>query len=163
MPPFRMLSKLPTRWVRPKVTLLGLQHSRKSFLISLSSKPVTWATIPQIRLAKVPRIKKFYIVWGLQSTKMLSQHQVKRFRDSSSPVKLPSPSPWREVMITCLSLWQICSRGACKSNLILLKCRNQSPTRKRLPCTLWWIHWQLLTRELHPNLAQVHRLVSSKN
>ena len=162
MPPFRMLSKLRTRWVRPKVTLLGQLHSRKLFPISLSSKPETWATIPQIRSAKVPRIKKFYIVWGLQSTKMLSQHRVKRFRDSS-PVKLPSLSPWREVTITCLSLWQICSRGACKSNLILLKCRNQSPTQKRLPCTLWWIHWQLLTRELHPNLAQAHRLVSSKN
>ena len=163
MPPFKMLSRLLTRWVRPKVTLLGLLHSRKLFLISSSSKPVTWATIPPIRLAKVPRIRKFYIVWGLQSTKMLHQHRVKRFRDSNNPVKLPNPNPLREVMITCLSLWQICSRGVYKSNLTLLKCRNQSPTRKRLPCTLWWTHWQLLTREPHPNLAQVHRLVSYRN
>ena len=159
---YKTPSKLPTRWARQRAMLLGPQPSRKSSLISWSSKPVTWAMIPLTQLARAPRIKRFCIVWGHRSIRMPHQPQALRFRDSSH-VRLHSPSHLREAPRICLFSWLTYSREASRSNLIPSKCRNQSPTRKRIPSTLWSIPWPLPTREPHQSLAQVHRRVSSKN
>ena len=162
MLPYKTPSKLPTRWARLRAMLLGLQPSRKLSLISWSSKPVTWAMIPLTLSAKTPRIKRFCIVWGHQSTRMLHQLQALRFRDSSH-VRLHSPSHLREAPRIYLYSWLTYSREAYRSNSIPSKCRSQSPTRKRIPSTLWSIPWPLPTREPHQSLAQAHRRVSSKN
>ena len=162
MLPYKTPNKLPTRWARPKAMLLGPRLSRRSSLISLSSRPVTWAMIPPTRLAKTPQIRRFCIVWGHQSIRMLLQPQALRFRVSSH-VRLHSPSHLREAQKICLSSWLTFSREAYRSNLTPSKCRSQSPTRKRIRSTLWSIPWPRPTREPHQSLAQAHRRVSSKN
>ena len=118
--------------------------------------------IPLTQLAKTPRIRRSCIVWGPQSIRMLLRPQALRFRDSSH-VRLHSRSHLREAPRIYLCSWLTYSREAYRSNLIPSKCRSQSPTRKRIPSTLWSTPWPLLTREPHQSLAQDHRRVSSRN
>ena len=134
--PYKTPSKLPTRWARQRAMPLGPRLSRRSSLTSSSSRPVIWAMIPLTRSSKTQQTKRFCTVWGHQSTRMLHQLQALRFKDSSL-ARLHSPSRLQEAPRICPSSWPTSSRGACRSSLTLSKCRSQSPTRKRIPCTLW--------------------------
>ena len=118
--------------------------------------------IPPTQSAKTPLIKRFCIVWGHRSIRMLLLPQAPRFRDSSH-VRSRSPSHSQEAPRICLFSWLTYSREAYRSNLTPSKCRSQSPTRKRIPSTSWSIPWPPPTSEPHRSLAQVHRRASSKS